>query len=253
VPYLTATAYSQFQNDAFAFTGNTATLVNHTTTVAGIYSERRFLLKELAWYKAAAIFPTPLGNVGTQMSYHGFSAYHQYELALAYARKLGAAMDVGIQFNYGGYRVPVVEQGAQLSASIGAMLHISKQVQAGVQVRNLGLKSPSKSASIVASSFDLGIGYDASEKFFIQTQLLKESNMPMQFAVSVQYQFLPVFFIRGGMVTGSNSIFAGAAIFVRQLRIDITSHYHPQLGITPGIALVFMGNRATPTSAPLNF
>ncbi|MFZ4059571.1 MAG: hypothetical protein ACOYKE_15610, partial [Ferruginibacter sp.] len=64
VPYLTATAYSQFQNDAFAFTGNTATLVNHTTTVAGIYGERRFLLKELAWYKAAAIFPTPLGNVG---------------------------------------------------------------------------------------------------------------------------------------------------------------------------------------------
>ncbi|MFZ4058474.1 MAG: hypothetical protein ACOYKE_10055, partial [Ferruginibacter sp.] len=125
--------------------------------------------------------------------------------------------------------------------------------QAGVQVRNWGLKSSSKLASIVAPSFDLGIGYDASEKFFIQTQLLKESNMPMQFAASVQYQFLPVFFIRGGMVTGSNSIFAGAAIFVRQLRIDITSHYHPQLGITPGIALVFMGNTASPTSTSLNF
>ncbi|HEX2683173.1 MAG TPA: hypothetical protein VHL77_04545, partial [Ferruginibacter sp.] len=108
-PYTGLSAYSNLQNDPFSFTGNQASLARSKKAGIGMYGERRFLLKETSSYILATAVPTRLGNFGLQLNYSGFKNFTENRIGLAYARKLGKRADVGIQFNYYGYRAPPYE------------------------------------------------------------------------------------------------------------------------------------------------
>ena len=75
---------------------------------AGVYGERRFLLDELSLYQLAIAVPTNSGNFGVKAGYYGFSDYNESQMGLAYARKLGSKVDIGVQFNYNGIRLAVM-------------------------------------------------------------------------------------------------------------------------------------------------
>ncbi|MBL0182398.1 MAG: hypothetical protein IPP96_08905 [Chitinophagaceae bacterium] len=54
----------------------------------------------------------------------------------------------------------------------------------------------------------------------------------------MQYQFAKQFFVRAGFVSESASGYAGAGVGWRNLLLDISSGYHPQLGFSPGVLLI---------------
>ena len=110
MPYIGLGAYSTQQNDPFSFTGNQAALANTKHAGVGLYGERRFLLHETSSYTLAAAIPTQLGNFGLQLNYSGFKNFNENKIGLAYARSLGKKVDIGVQFNYYGYRIPAYGQ-----------------------------------------------------------------------------------------------------------------------------------------------
>ena len=69
---------------------------------AGVYGERRFLLNELSLYNLRSLCQPTSGNFGVKAGYFGFSDYNESQMGLAYARKLGNKVDIGVQFNYNG-------------------------------------------------------------------------------------------------------------------------------------------------------
>ena len=243
-PYINLSAYSQKQNDALSFTGNQATLAQTKNAGAGIYGERRFLLKETSSYTLGAAFPTRMGNFGLQLNYSGFKNFNENKIGLAYARKLGKLVDVGVQFNYYGYRIPAYGNASSINFEIGAMMHLTDKLNAGIHVYNpvggkLGTStSLSTEEEKLASVYKAGLGYDASDHFFISAEIIKEEDKPVNVIAGLQYHFAKQFFARAGFISESTTAYAGAGVGWKNLRLDISSGYHPQLGFSPGILLL---------------
>ncbi len=238
-PYISLSAYSVQQNDALSFTGNQAALATTKYAGIGVFGEQRFMLKETSAYTLAAAVPTRLGNFGIQINYAGFKNFRENKIGLAYARKLGKLVDVGVQFNYYGYSIPSYGKASAINFEIGAMFHLTDKLNAGIHVYNpVGGRLGKNSQEKIASAYKIGLGYDASDKFFISSEIIKEEDKAMNVIAGLQYQFAKQFFAKAGFVSESASFYAGAGVGWKNLRLDISSSYHPQLGFSPGILFI---------------
>jgi hypothetical protein len=238
-PYISLSAYSVQQNDALSFTGNQASLAATRHTGIGVFSERRFMLKETSIYTLGAAIPTRLGNFGIQINYAGFKNFRENKIGLAYARKLGKLVDVGVQFNYYGYSIPAYGKASAINFEIGAMFHLTDKLNAGIHVYNpVGGKLGKNSEEKLAAAYKIGLGYDASDKFFISSEIIKEEGKSVNVIAGLQYQFAKQFFAKAGFISESGTAYVGAGVGWKNLRLDISSSYHPQLGFSPGILLI---------------
>jgi len=238
-PYISLSAYSSKQNDPLSFTGNQAALVQSKSAGMGVFGERRFLLSETSVYTLGASLPTRLGNFGIQLNYAGFKNFNENKIGLAYARKLGKLLDVGVQFNYYGYRIPAYGNASTINFEIGAMLHLSDRFNAGIHVYNpVGGKIGKRKEEKLASAYKFGLGYDASDNFFISSEIIKEEDKPVNVIAGLQYHFAKQFFAKAGFISESTTAYAGGGVAWKNLRLDVSSSYHPQLGFSPGLLLI---------------
>jgi len=207
-PYINLSAYSKQQNDPLSFTGNQAALAQSKNAGTGVFGERRFMLNETSAYTLAASMPTRLGNFGIQLNYAGYKNFNESKIGLAYARKLGRFVDVGVQFNYYGYRIPSYGNASTINFEIGALLHVTDKLHVGIHVYNpvggkLGNTSTSFSADEekIASAYKVGLGYDASDKFFISSEIIKEDDKAVNVIAGLQYHFAKQFFAKAGFIS----------------------------------------------------
>lgn len=239
MPYTSLSAYSSKQTDPFGFTGNQAALARLENAGVGIWGERRFMLAEISVYGLAAGFPARMGNFGIQLNYSGFSNFNDNKVGLAYARTLGKLLDMGVQFNYYGCRVPQYGNASAVNFEMGAIMHISPKVHAGIHAYGpVGGKLGKGEKEKLASAYKLGLGYDATDNFYMSAELVKEEDKPINVNGGVQYHFKKRFFARAGFVSESGSAYGGAGIGWKNMRLDIAASYHPQLGFSPGLLLV---------------
>jgi hypothetical protein len=239
-PYIGTGAYSLNHVDAFSFTSNQASLAQLKNTAAGVYGERRFLLNELSNYRAVAGIVTSSGNFALNTSYAGFSDYNETQLGLAYARKLGSKVDIGAQFNYNGIRVAGYGNASTVSFEIGTILHLSEKLNAGLHVNNpIGGKFGKEQQEKLPSVYTIGFGYEASDKFFVSTEIIKEEDQSVNVNAGFQYKFTSQLLARVGISSATTSGWAGVGLSWKSFRLDVTASYHSQLGVTPGLLLLF--------------
>jgi len=238
-PYISLSAYSSKQKDPLSFTGNQAALAQVRSAGIGIFGERRFMLSETSVYNLGVCLPTKLGNVGVQLNYAGFKNFNENKIGLAYARKLGKLLDIGVQFNYYGYRVPAYGNASAINFEIGAMLHLTEKLHTGIHIYNpVGGRLGKTKDEKLAAAYKFGLGYDASDKFFISSEIIKEEDKAVNIIAGLQYQFAKQFFVKAGFISESTTAYAGAGVAWKNLRLDIAASYHPQLGFSPGLLLV---------------
>lgn len=244
VSYTGLGAYSLNQQDAFSFIANQASLAQIKHAAAGVYAERRFLLSELNNYHAAIAIPTSSGNFGLKAVYYGFTEYNETQLGLAYAKRIGDKIDLGVQFNYNGISIAGYGNASAVSFEIGSVMHITRQLHAGIHVNNpVGGKFGKTQQEKLPSVYTFGLGYDASENFFISTEIVKEEDLPVNVNAGVQYKFIPQLLARGGVSSATSTYWLGIGILWKALRIDVAGSYHSQLGFTPAILLLFSFKR----------
>jgi hypothetical protein len=243
--YTSLAAYSTRQTDVFSFVNNQAALAKINHSGAGIYGERRFMLVETSLYTAATAIPSTMGNFGISLKYAGFKNFNESQIGLAYARSLGAGVDIGVQFNYYGYRVPAYSNANTVNFEMGAIIHLTDQLNLGVHVYNpVGGKFGKTDEKLVAA-YKVGLGYDASDKFFISAEIVKEEDYPVNVNAGFQYQFVKQFFARAGIATATSVAYAGFGIGWKNFRLDVSGSYHPQLGWSPGLMLIIEPPEAT--------
>jgi hypothetical protein len=239
LPYIGLGVYSTQQNDPLSFTANQAALAKVTQAGVGVYGEKRFLLAAINSYAVATAVPTKMGNFGIQLNYSGFKNFNESKIGFAYARSLGKKVDVGIQFNYYGYRIPAYNTVSTINFEAGAIIHFTDKLNGGFHMYNpVGGKLGKSREEKLASAYKFGLGYDASENFFISSEIIKEEDKPVNVIAGIQYHFAKQFFARAGFMSGSSAAFAGAGIGWKNLRLDVAGSYHPQLGFSPGILLI---------------
>ena len=239
MPYVSLGAYSSRQQDPFGFTNNQAALAQVKNAGVGVFGERRFMLSENSAYGLAAAIPTRMGNFGVQLNYAGFKNFNENKVGLAYGRKLGKLLDLGIQFNYYGYRIPQFGTSSAINFEVGAIMHFTEKFNGGIHVYNpVGGNLGKNGEEKLASAYKLGLGYDASDNFYVSAEMVKEEDKPVNVTGGVQYQFAKQFFARAGFISATGSGFAGVGLAWKNLRVDLSGSYHPQLGFSPGILLI---------------
>jgi hypothetical protein len=239
--YISLGAYSINHVDVFSFMTNQAALAQLKKPSAGVYGERRFLLSELNTYSAVAGIITGSGNFGLEAAYSGFTDYNETLLGLAYGRKLGTKVDAGVQFNYQGISISAgYGKTSAISFDVGVIMHLSDKLHAGLHITNpVGGKFGINKQEKLSSVYSTGLGYDASEKFFVSAEIEKEEEQPVNVNAGMQYKLIPQLLVRIGLSSATSSGCFGIGLSLKSFRLDVTTSYHPQLGITPGILLLF--------------
>ena len=240
---LHAGVYQQEFADAFSFTTNQALLASSRHMVTGLYSEKKYLIDELSFMAAVLSFPAMNGGIGLQLQYFGFSFYNESKLGLSYGRHLGKWVDIGVQFNYHFLVVAGYGSAASVNAELGFIFHLSDHLQAGLSIYNPG-GSYWSGASVerLAASFKSGCGYQISNEFYLELDLIKEENQAADVQASLRCQFANQFFGGLGMEANDFSPFGWGGWGWKKWRIYLTVSHHPQLGFTPGLSLQF-GNQ----------
>ena len=238
IHYVGLSAYSVEQPDVFGFTTNQAALAQLEHLSAGVYGERKFLLASTSLYAGVIGIPSKMGNFGFNFRYSGFRHYTENQVGVAYAKSLGKMIDLGMQFNYYGYKVPAYTNAHTASVEFGALVHFSSKLNVGLHVYNPMGGNFSKAGEKLCWIYKLGLGYDASEQVFLFAELVQQEACPLAVNAGLQYRFEQQFFLRLGVATLSSTAYIGAGLQWKKLRLDVTTAYHPQLGISPGLLLM---------------
>lgn len=237
--YIGPGAYSIHHLDVFSVTSNQAALAQIEDLSFGVYGERRFSLAETNFYSAIIAVPSKHGNFAFEADYFGYKNYNESQLGIAYARQVGSKLDLGIKFNYYSFRIPGFESPSTVNFEIGAIVHLTETLNAGIHFYNpVGGKLSKTQNDKLGSVYSFGLGYEASKSFLISTEMVKQEDLPVNICVAVQYNFAKQLFARFGVDTQDSSPFAGAGISWNNLRLDLSASYHPQLGISPGLMLI---------------
>ena len=244
MPYIGLSAYSIQQPDVFSSSGNKAALASIASATAGVYSERRFMLPQNSVYSLAVALPTSKGNFGIQVNHAGFKQYSETLAGLAYARKLGKKAMIGMQFNYYRQQVPSYGRAAVFNVELGALLRFSEKLTGGIHIYNpvagkLGKSGDEKLASV----YKAGMGFDASAVFHVAAECIKEEDKPVNVHAGIQYRFMKQFFVRAGFVGDTNSVYGAAGVSWKNIRLYLSTGYHPYLGFSPAMLLITNVNR----------
>lgn len=239
VRYTGIGTYSQHFTDAFSGSVNQADLAQVQQATAAVYGERRFMLEELSNYAAAIALPLKWGGAGIALNYFGGANFNTSQIGLGYGKKLGDKVDIGIQFNYNSIKLAGYGSSSTINFEAGTMLHLTDKIHIGIHVYNpAGGKFGKLNNEKLASIYTTGIGYEASDKFFISAEISKEEDQPVNINAGMQYIFAYRLFARLGIATGTGNYFCGLGIQWKTFRVDAVTTWHALLGLTPGIMLV---------------
>lgn len=240
--YTRLSAYSISSIDAFSFVSNQAALANMHDFTVGVFGERRFMLQDLALYQMALAVPIKWGQFGVTGNYFGGIDNKETSIGLAYGRKLTDNLDVGAQFNYYTFQINGYGSASSINFEAGFLFHITPQFHFGIHTynptgSNLGKDGTEKLPAI----YTAGIGYETSDKFLISGEIQKQENEPINVNAGLQYSFKKQLFARVGMNSSASTYYLGVGVLLKSFRLDVTASVHPQLGISPGLMLIYKG------------
>lgn len=202
---------------------NPAAIAGLPQATAGLYTERRFLLKEMNVYAMALGIPVSAGAIGIKLWQFGFPLYRQQLAGLGYALPLGSRLQAAVCLNY---------WMKGLDAELGLVWKLTREIGVG-----LHLWGPGKETGV----YTAGISYMPSPGLRLEGEWRKELHMPLMMRIQCLYRPADALVLLAGFSAAPATQFAGAAFRAGRLQIGVTGSYHLLLGITPGISLVWGG------------
>lgn len=243
--YIRLTGYSSQFTDAFSSSGNLGGLGRKQPFSAGLYSEKRFLLKELNSFHAALVLPAASGNFAWKGSYAGGSSYNESSAGLAYGRPLGSVVMVGVQFTYFSLKTAGYGKASTVGFDAGIQLQLSPELSAGVQASNpVGVSWGKTGLEPLPAVYTLGLGYDLSPQVFIAMEAEKTEEQPVSINAGLHYVVAEKLVARTGISTATELYYLGLGFqLFKTLRIDATVSIHPYLGATPGLLIFYSAKK----------
>lgn len=238
--YYEICTYSRDQADMRSLTANPAALPGIREPGIAIVTMRPFLLPELNRYSISGIYPTAPGAFAIQIQSTGGSNYGEIMTGFAYGRKLNAGIDAGIRFNYYNIRAAGYGRSGAIGFAAGTIIQLTSALRGGISASNpVGGRFGKNKEEKLPSVYSFGLGYDASELCFIGFEIIKYEDIPVNVNAGIQYTLHKRCYVRTGISTATGSFWGGAGLILKQYRLDIACSYHPQLGFTPGLGLLF--------------
>ncbi|ASZ14607.1 hypothetical protein CK934_28465 [Chitinophaga sp. MD30] len=241
--YQTTGTYSLHFQHAFTPQQNQAALAHITTITAGIHAERRFMINAMNTYTATVAVPISTGTFGLTAQQYGFTAYKEQKIALAYGRRLGTKISIGLQLDYLSRSIPTYGAASTVTAEAGILFHINNSWHAGLHTINPAAQQIGATREPLPSIWSAGIGYEASRNCLLSAEVVKEQTQPLNARAMLEYRIVQPLAIMLGISTTPQLNTAAVDCSWESLRLRISASYHPILGITPGLTIIWQQKR----------
>ncbi len=237
-------AYSKSFADVISAMNNQAALAEIKQVQAGVYGERRFMVKNTGFYSLMLAVPAFSGNFGIQSDYFGYVDYNESQLGLAYGRKLGENVNLGAKINFLMLRIAGYGNASTMNFEIGTTWALTEKLRTGIHLYNpFGGSFPGIGEEKLPFVFKTGMGYEFSEQLLTGLEASKEENRELNINAVIQYRLPNQFFVRLSISTGTVSNFLGIGYAKKKLRLELAAGYHQQLGFSPGLLLVYQSGK----------
>jgi len=226
-------------SDVWSTHNNQAGLAFLEKPEAGLYYENRFLVPELSLQGAAFAMPVKNGAFGVSYSRFGFNLYNENKVGLAYAQKFSDKLAASVQLNY--MHTFIAENYGNkgfLSAEVGMLYKITNELKVGVHIFNpTRTKLSEYDNERIPTIMRLGLQYDFSDKLFIATEFLKDTDHDLAVKFGMEYHIVESIYLRAGVSTNPWLNAFGVGILLGDFRLDIASSFHSVLGYSPQASL----------------
>jgi hypothetical protein len=234
-------AYGSLQPNALHGAANQAALGAVKTAAAALYGEKRFLLQELALYHFALAQPAGAGAFGLQAVFAGNSDYSTSKVGVAYGMPLSPKVVIGVQLDYLAYRIRGYGNAARVAAEGAVLVHFSESLHAGFQVCHPAGIASRKGVANLPAVYTAGMEYRPSSVVILTAELIKTEQFPIAVQSGIEYRFAPQLSAKAGINSRTAAFFVAAGFGLKTFRMELIGDVHPQLGLTPGLLLLYNG------------
>ncbi len=236
---------SRLSTDVWSFYNNVAGMANMQTLQFGVYSENRFVIKDLNRGGAAVVFPFASYAVGIGFSKMGNSDLNTTLYGLGVSKKLAPGFTAGIKLNYLQTYMGIQNGTYQnVFFDAGIMYTINKDFTGAFHVSNPNrVKLSEVTDNRLPGSATLALGYKASSKVRINAEGINDLDHGFRFRSGVSYQPNSKYIFRMGLSTGVFNGTFGFGYKYHKINLDIASVYDINLGFTTQLSFRFTFDR----------
>jgi len=208
---------------------------------AAAYAENRFLLKELQLAAISIAQPTNSGTWGMLLQYFGFDAYNEQKIGLNYSRKLFNNLAIGAQFDFLNTQIKAIGNTATFTFEIGLQYEILDKLTVGIHLFN-PIRATIGTQALPAI-IQIGLTYKPTNYITISSSVEKDSTLPYNLRIGLEYQLLEKIQFRSGFNSNPNRLSFGLGYLINRLQLNVAASYHEVLGFSPALGVVFLGNK----------
>lgn len=242
----TWSSFSKRSPAAFSWTDNPALLAYHDQWSVGISAEEKYLLKELSIFKASFFISALSGGAAMGVQHAGSSLYSETSLAIAYGKSFGKLL-AGVKGNYHTVNISGNDHDKLLQLDAGIVWQLNNELTSGFYIKNFLPARFQRSSTVrIPLQLSYGIAYDLSNAVSAALELHKEQADAFAIRALLNYELNKKVFCGISFNSASLRPAFSTGICWGYYRIDIFGSYHPQLGLSTGIQLIFLPKKKTP-------
>lgn len=220
---------------------NQAGLVSLKKFAGVVNYENRYLLPEIGTKSFAAARSIKAGVFSVSINSFGNKLYSENKYGLAFAKGFGDILSVGIQMNYLSTRIAEgYGKSGVAAAELGIQSKPIKNLIIGAHVFNpTRAQLADYNNERLPTIFKIGAAYLVSTKVTTAVEFVKDIRYKPEFRIGLEYKPVNVLYIRVGVATQPSTFAVGIGLQLKDFRLDISSSYHPMLGYSPQMGLVY--------------
>lgn len=175
-------------------------------------------------------------GLGAAAQTFGYELYRETVYTVNLSRPVTDFLFLGCNVNLN--HLFIKGYGTDLSGSLdfGAKVFLSQHIVISAATTNVNSASMTLSNDRLPQTLTCGCGF-VSEKFNVEVDYFKELGFPSAIRMAAEYSPMKEFTVRGGTVSGTNSLHAGMSLRLFSVELEYGMAYHQFLGITHSVGL----------------
>lgn len=242
-PFLAMGNAGTAQEGLYSLSTNPAGIHSVKNTSVAVAYQQHYLGADIQSIAAYAATPIATNSyIGINAQSYGIPELTKLNrLGLVYTKLIGGVIASSIALNHHRYYIQDYVDDNNFSLDLGLQWLVNEEIRLGVVYKNVN-KSHFKEYVERSISQDLSLG--AYYKMSTALALSFDYTWDVLWSLSIlhggfEYSLSDMFFVRGGVSTAPIQYSAGIGVSFGQFKLDVASSFHPHLGSSPQMALLY--------------
>ncbi len=227
--------------DTWSVNANPAGITREKTATGALNYTKFLFGDELSEQSFAFIAPVKNDFFALNVNRYGISEFNEIKAGIAFAKQFGEELSIGVKANYHQVKITNYGNANTFSVDVGANYALNKEINLGLYVNNPSSQDY-KSADVetyIPTAIHFGATYEPSNKVILATTITKDFDRKFDVGFGVDYKFYDFLSVRGGLTAKPFKQYFGIGVNYEQLKFDLATSSHPQIGFTPQIGLSY--------------